>query len=507
MFLSAELKKLARSARTLIAPLFLALAGCQSQAPTDSSHETDIAVGLEREQPEWIRQVAQKKQAPRDIWERVRNGYQLQDAIGVNPRIERQRLWFASRPSFVQSASERSGPYIHYVVEQLEENNVPLELALLPIIESSYNPMAYSPAHAVGLWQFIPSTGRHFNLRQTSVYDERRDVLASTNAAIRYLTRLNTMFNGDWLLALAAYNAGEGTVSRAIERNEKLGLPTDYWNLQLPRETQDYVPKLLALSQVVLTPAAYGVSLSPIANEPYFEKVAIDRRVDLLRVAEMVDVDFDELYQLNAAYKRKVTDDSTQHLLVPTGKAELLSANLALLPEHPKVEWQQYRVRAGDSLHAIAYRHHLTVNTLKEINELRSNNLRVGQTLNIPAEAQVRPSTRTASAPAPRQYRVRQGDNLWDIARSQGVSVSQLRSWNNLQGNNLRAGQLLSLNSSSRSAPAARTSTTLYKVRQGDSLYQISRRFKVEVAHLQRWNPQASSNLRVGQTLTLHLPN
>lgn len=207
----------------------------------------------------------------------MRDGFQLQDAISTNPRIERQRLWFLSNQSFLEQSSARGSLYMHYVVERLEERNMPLELALLPVIESAYNPFALSRSNAAGLWQFIPATGQHFNLRQTNFYDGRRDITASTNAALTYLERLHDMFNGDWMLALAAYNAGEGTVSRAIERNEKLGLPTDYWNLPLPQETQDYVPKLLALSQIVMAPDSYGISLNPINNEPYFQAVRVKR--------------------------------------------------------------------------------------------------------------------------------------------------------------------------------------------------------------------------------------
>jgi membrane-bound lytic murein transglycosylase D len=223
-----------------------------------------------KQKPIWLTEKPSPQVPQDDVWERMRQGFQLQEGNGVNPRIEQQRLWFANNPSFLENAGERGSLYIHYIVERLEERNMPLELALLPVIESAYNPMAYSRADASGLWQFIPSTGRYFNLRQTRFYDGRRDITASTTAAMDYLTRLHDMFNGDWLLALAAYNAGEGTVSRAIERNEKLGLPTDYWNLPLPAETQAYVPKLLALSQVVMSPEAYGVNLNPIANEPYF---------------------------------------------------------------------------------------------------------------------------------------------------------------------------------------------------------------------------------------------
>jgi membrane-bound lytic murein transglycosylase D len=508
-------KAFTRSARTLLVCLGLALAGCQStpsQQP-DTSKATDVAVGLERE-PQWLTLEA-KPHEPQDIWERVRDGYQLQDEIGINPRIEQQRLWFVSNPSFVEKAGERSSPYIHYIVERLEERNMPMELALLPMIESAYDPMAYSRAHAVGLWQFIPSTGLNFNLRQTRWYDGRRDVTASTQAAMDYLSRLHDMFNGDWLLALAAYNAGEGRVSRAIERNQKLGLPTDYWNLSLPAETQNYVPKLLALSQVVMTPKAYGVSLNAIANEPYFEQVAVNQRLDLSRVAAMAELDEDELVLLNPAFKQGITLDGPQHLLVPTDKAELLTANLSMMKPQEQVEWQTYTVRAGDSLHAIANRHQLTVATLRDINRLDSNNLRLGQVLNIPAEPRgaqqaALVDSAASSAAAPRTYRVRDGDNLWQIARNHDVSVAQMQRWNNLKGSSLRTGQVLALQdsgSAKNAEPAQkRDGVTYYRVRQGDSLYVIAKRFNVALEHLQSWNPRSGKALKPGQLLTLRLP-
>ncbi|MBS7660412.1 LysM peptidoglycan-binding domain-containing protein [Pseudomonas lalucatii] len=503
-------KALARSATALVVMFSLLLAGCQGRGGIDDPGlDTDRAIGLERE-PEWLTPDIQPAE-PEDIWERVRDGYQLQDEIGINPRIEQQRLWFVSNPSFVEKVGERSSPYIHYIVERLEERGMPMELALLPMIESAYNPFAYSPADAVGLWQFIPSTGRHFNLRQTSWYDGRRDVLASTNAAMNYLSRLHQMFNGDWLLALAAYNAGEGRVSRAIERNQQLGLPTDYWNLALPNETRNYVPKLLALSQVIMSPQAYGVSLGPIANEPYFEKVELKQRMDLSRVAAMADLDEDELFQLNPAFKRRITLDGPQHLLVPTDKAEMLTANLALIKPQELVDWQQYRVRSGDSLHAIANRHQLTVRTLKEINRLSSNRLRIGQVLSIPAQPssqaqQAAPAALAAlasSAGTPRSYKVKNGDSLWQIAKTHRVSVKDVQRWNRLAGHDLRAGQTLRLQAP---ATSAGTTATLYRVRKGDSLYLIAKRFKVQMKHLQRWNPRTGSALKPGQTLTLHLP-
>jgi membrane-bound lytic murein transglycosylase D len=511
-----NLKALTQGSRALAVVFCITLAGCQSmgEKPADDrSRDTDRAVGLEQE-PEWLTDSIQPPvpEEPKDIWERVRAGYQLQDSITLHPRIEQQRLWFVSNPSFVEKAGERSSPYIHFIVERLEQRNMPMELALLPMIESAYNPLAYSHAHAVGLWQFIPSTGRNFNLRQTNWYDGRRDVMASTDAAISYLTRLKEMFNGDWLLALAAYNAGEGRVSRAIERNQKLGLPTDYWNLNLPSETQNYVPKLLALSQVVMTPQAYGVSLNPIANEPYFEKIEFKQRMDLSRVAAMAGLDEDELYLLNPAFKKGVTLDGPQHLLVPTDKAELLTANLLLMKPQELVDWQQYRVRSGDSLHSIANRHQLTVNTLKDINKLASNSLRIGQVLSIPAQPGAQRTDlglqhNPSIAQKPRTYRVKTGDSLWQIAKNHQLEVKDVQRWNKLSGNSLRVGQTLSLHGASgATAGSPRSNVTYYRVRQGDSLYLIAKRFKVPMKNLQTWNPRVGKALKPGQTLTLYVP-
>ena len=509
-----------QSARALAVMCGITLAGCQS-LPSDTpdrSSDTTRAIGLERE-PEWLSSQI-KSHEYSDIWERMRDGFKLQDEIGINPRIERVRLWYASNPKHVDTVSERSAPYIHYIVERLAERDMPMELALLPVIESAYEPQAYSSAHAVGLWQFIPSTGRVYNLRQTNWYDGRRDVTASTKAALDYLSRLHEMFNGDWLLALAAYNAGEGRISRAIERNEKLGLPSDYWNLSLPKETEDYVPKLLALSQVILTPDAYGVTLSPIANEPYFEQIAIKQHMDLARVAKLADLDEEELLQLNPAYKRGITLDGPQHLLVPTEKAELLSANLALMKPQELVDWQRYTVRTGDSLHAIANRHHVSVNMLKDVNRLSSNNLSIGQVLTIPAKPSTAPDEplyqqrRTAQASTVPTHQVKNGDNLWQIARANQVAVHDLKRWNKLQGNQLKVGQVLILAASdsgtqiantTRNTSTSRDKATYYRVQDGDSLYVIAKRFKVDLKRLQAWNPR-SSTLRPGQMLTLYLP-
>jgi membrane-bound lytic murein transglycosylase D len=464
---------LKRLALALALGLSVTLAGCQSAA----THAPDITTPRKhalntrlQQQPIFVTQHA-RQTAPSDVWERMRQGFKLQDTLGVNPRIEQQRLWFVSNPSFLETASDRGSLYMHYIVERLEERDMPLELALLPVIESAYNPMAYSRSDASGLWQFIPSTGRYFNLRQTSLYDGRRDVTASTIAALDYLSRLHDMFNGDWLLALAAYNAGEGTVSRAMERNQKLGLPTDYWNLPLPQETRDYVPKLLALSELVMAPQAYGVNLSPIANQPYFEVVEINQRMDLSRVAALANIDEDELFQLNPAFKQRMTVEGSRHLLVPTAKAHLLTSSLSKMnPE---------------------------------------------ELLSLAPTRPVFEEVASVATPSrSRSYTVRKGDNIASIAKANKVNAHDLQRWNQLSGKNLKVGQTLVMqdnvskarqgkNRAAVALAANQAKSTRYKVKKGDSLSGVARRFNVEVDHLKRWNPRTAHALKPGQMLTV----
>ncbi|RMV70528.1 lytic transglycosylase domain-containing protein [Pseudomonas caricapapayae] len=279
-----------------------------------------------------------------DVWQRVAQRCRLADSQGMNERIARQRDWLLSNRGFITGASGRASPYLHFIVERLDERNMPLELALLPMIESSYNPMANSPSAAAGLWQFIPSTGRSFNLNQSATYDARRDVVASSKAAMDYLTRLHDQFDNDWLLALAAYNAGEGTVGRAIEANRRRGLPVDYWHLTLPRETQDYVPRLLALSILVRNPEAYGVKLTPVANTPYFDMVELNHAVDLTQLAATAGVDEGQLVRLNSAFLRKKTPDGPGRLLLPKTQKQVLTAGIARITGESPVTTGPQRV-------------------------------------------------------------------------------------------------------------------------------------------------------------------
>lgn len=325
-----DYEKILRSMQALALTLSALCAGCQSMGRMDeqgSARSPRVLVGLKPVAGLNLSAIA--ADPTQDLWARLGQGFTLLDNNGSNLRIEQQRDWFVSNPSFLGAASGRANRYIHFIAQRLDERKMPPELALLPIIESAYNPMANSNREAVGLWQFIPSTGRDFNLHQTGWYDGRRDILASSNAAMDYLTRLHDRFSGDWLLALAAYNAGEGTVSRAIKWNRQRGLPIDYWHLTLPRETQEYVPRLLALSLLVREPQAYGIKLSPVANVPYFEVVELGRPVDLAKVAVDAGIEEAELLGLNPAFLKKMTLDGPAHLLVPRAKAQTLSASLS----------------------------------------------------------------------------------------------------------------------------------------------------------------------------------
>src|SRR5690554_5504021 len=427
----------------------LVLVGCQtttnrtdqsaapriSSAPAASSDHRPNRLGNWRS--------IRKADEPYTLWTRIRDGFQLDPTLLDSPRVDKQRLHYASQARYFEVTSERARRYLHYVVEELDKRDMPLELALLPFVESGYNPMVYSRSQAAGIWQFIPSTGRVFSLHQDDIYDGRRDITASTNAALDYLTRLNNMFDGDWLLAVAAYNCGEGCVGRAVKRNQSLGLPADYWNLQLPRETMNYVPKLLALSQIINSPEQYDTVLPTMDDQPYFAQITIKRPLDLIKAAELASISSDEMKYLNPAFKHRVaTPSGPYQLLIPVNQAEQFSSALAQLPESERVSFTRYTVRRGDTLSQIARRHNLSVGMLRQANEMQGSLINIGQTLIVPHG----PSTQVASANVPekRTYTVKSGDSLYSIARRFNVEIKQLRAWNGVD-THLRPGQQLTL--------------------------------------------------------------
>ena len=319
-----------------------------SQAETDLSSDEAVESVDEAIEPEVV--IAPKPKTPEDLWERIRAGYQL-NLDYDKPRLSSQLRWYSSHLSYLDRVSKRGERYLHYIVTELEKAGLPTEIALLPIVESGFDPFGYSHGRASGPWQFIPSTGQVYGLDQTWWYDGRRDIIGSTQAAIAYLTRLNKMFDGNWLHALASYNSGEGTVMRAIRKNKKANKPTDFWSLDLPAETRAYVPKLIALAKIIKEPAKYNYETYFIANKPYFEVVNIGGQLDLAQAAEMADISIDEVYLLNPGFNQWATSPEGPHrLLMPVSKAKQFRTKLAEIPAQDRVTWVRYTVKAGDNL-------------------------------------------------------------------------------------------------------------------------------------------------------------
>jgi membrane-bound lytic murein transglycosylase D len=332
-----------------------------------------------------LRTAFDLKSAPASLWDRIRQGFGVTDL--TSPLVQPQIDWFANRPDFIKRTVERSSRYLYHIVEEVQKRGMPTEIALLPVVESAFNPVAYSRAHASGIWQFIPSTGKLYGLEQNFWYDGRRDVMAATNAALDYLEKLHTMF-GSWDLALAAYNWGEGAVGRAIARNAARGLPTDYQSLTMPAETRHYVPRLQAVKHIIANPQLYGITLEEIPNRPYFSTVTTNRHMDTRLAAKLADTSLEEFMSLNPGYSRPVIRaNGEQTLLVPTEKAETFRLNLANHGE-PLVSWQAYQIKNGETLDRVAVRHNVTVAYLRQINGITpKRKIGPGSVVLVPAGA------------------------------------------------------------------------------------------------------------------------
>ncbi len=471
-------------------------------------------------------------QTPVNLWDRIRAGFSLPDF--ENQRIDHELAWYAKHQKYMDRVVERAQPYMHYIVDQLDANNIPLEIALLPIVESAFQPFAYSHGRASGIWQFIPSTGRRFGLKQDWWYDGRRDVCASTQAAIKLLTALHNEFNGDWLLALAAYNSGGGNVERAIRKNKRRHKPTDFFSLDLPPETRYYVPKLLALKKLVSNPQMYNIQLARIDDSPYFERIKLDSQIDLALAADLADMDLDDLYELNPAYNRWATSPiGTNYLLIPLDNADEFKHNLEKYPADKRIKWVRHKIHRGETISTIATHYHTSINIIKRVNHMHSNRLRAGHDLTIPVASKslssytLSANQRKHSAQS-RPHRgtkithvVQAGDTLWDLAQRHRVGVRQLAKWNGMAPRDpLVPGQTIVIWSRLAKttagnipldikAPPRRQITRRigYRVRRGDSLALISRKFNVTVAQLLRWNKRLSKHhyLQPGQRLKLYV--
>lgn len=441
-----------RSLLTVIS-ILLWLSGCQSMSPDTISgkgQSSNLAASTtypDLFSPDVIEYIAEPEPPPEDLWERIREGLTWQET--ENDQVVRARRDYLRQHDYLPVIAGRANYYLYYIVEEVERRGLPMEIALLPLVESTLDPFAYSSESAAGLWQIMPATGRHLGLEQDWWFDGRRDLRASTRAALDYLESLHRHFDDDWLLALAAYNSGKTRVRRARKSNLQRGQDTDYWSLRLPRETRHYVPKLIALTQIISSPERYGAVIPPVPNSPAFEIADTGGQIELARAAELADVAFDTLRALNPGHLRWATaPERPPELLVPVGSAARFSQALADLPPEERVRWQYYRIERGDSLIRIARKFDIEVSTLRAANSIRGSMIRAGDRLMIPLGSGWESSLAMAGGGEPqvRGYRVRRGDSLYRIAGKFNVSINDIIAWNALDpGKYLQPGQTLTL--------------------------------------------------------------
>lgn len=519
--------------KAFICLLTLIMSGCrfnvvQTETPpiatVEAMQPAQVAFPLSQQETaataaqDHLKQEAAGLEEHDDIWALIRDNLELErelDRRGVQARIK----WLTKNQQYIDRVVERAEPYLFHITARLKARAMPLDLALLPIVESAYQPFAYSRSHASGIWQFIASTGKHYGLQHNWWYDGRRDIVAATDAALDYLAVLHKRFNGDWQHALAAYNAGEGKVERAIRRNKKAGKETDFWSLRLPRETRGYLPGLLALAEV-LHNKKHKIRFNPIPNQPYFESIDAGAQIDLATVAKLSGLTIAEVYTLNPGFNRWATAPNGPHrLLIPVTKAAQFKQGLAALPASERLSWKKHTIREGESLNRIAARHQTSVSVLKQTNRLSGDLIRAGHALLIPVakqpgayyslSADVRRFGNLKKTGDGRRYiyTIKRGDNLWNISRHYGISVRQLTAWNGIYKTSiLRPGQKLTVwvKDETRKpqrqklikAVAKKTNNDLYTVRRGDSLWLIARKFNIRVKDLLAWN-----NLRQGRHL------
>lgn len=457
-----------------------------------------------------------------DLWQRIKNGYAMPDSTSA--LTTKHEEWYSSRPDYVQRMVERSQRYLFHIVEEVEKRGMPTEIALLPMIESAYNPKAYSKSSASGIWQFIPSTGKHFGLKQNWWVDNRRNITMATDAALTYLQKLHAMF-GAWDLALAAYNAGEGTVGRAIERNRKLGLPTDYESLNLSDETKNYVPKLQAVKNLMTDPSNYGLKIPTIANTPYFAKVSAPARIDTHLVAKLAEINHEEFLALNPSYDRPLinSDRENLELLLPIMAAQTFRTNLANY-EKPLVNWQTYQAKRGESMDKIANKFGMNLAQLRDVNDLSAQaKMKKSTTILVPKSDANDDAPLTViedqevEKEAPQKqtitHKVKKGEVMQSIAKYYGVSVKQILAANALRNGKLKTGQVLNIDvtdakdnaSANKSASKSKIidKKQTYIVKRGDTLHSIADKFDVAVADLKRWNKKSSSHITPGAKLII----
>lgn len=460
-----------------------------------------------------------------DLWKYISKRQEL--PFAYHPSVRRQMRWFEKNPRYLTRVTKRAEPYLYLIVKEIKKMGLPLELAFVPIIESGFYPFSYSAGSASGLWQFIPSTGKLYGLKQNWWVDERRNVLKSTKAALRYLEGLYYYFKKDWLLAVAAYNTGPGRVKKMIARNKALGKPTDFFNLKLPAETRGYVPRLLAVSHLIKFPEKYGQQIYPIEFEPFLKSVKLRAQVDLSLVSELTGLSLEEIYMYNPDLNRWATPPVKGYkMLLPKTLMPKFIKDLTAYPNSQRIRWLRYLVKSGDSLNSIAKTYHTDKFYLKIANDLENNIIKVGDFLVVPVpqkdknyyslsvETRKKRSLNKQRKGKKVIYTVKGGDSLWSIARFYNTHVEYLLKWNKISPkDDLLIGQKLVLwykkperldifCMMKTQAKVKRKVT--YSVRRGDSLAKVADKFKVTQRQLREWNIIVKSGvLQPRQKLTI----
>jgi membrane-bound lytic murein transglycosylase D len=459
---------------------------------------------------------AKQYQNPSDLWQSLGSSFDLPDESTSNPAVRYEINWYMQHPYYIIKMAEQAKPYLYYIFQQAKKHHLPTEIVLIPMVESAYNPFAINNSSgAAGLWQMMPSTASGFGLHMNWWYDGRRDVLASTSAAMNYFSYLGSFFHNNWLLAIAAYDTGEGNVQQAINRNAKAGKSISFWALRLPKETQSYVPKILALATIISHPYQYPINLPYIPNAPYLAKINIGTQIDLARAASMAGLSLKELTSLNPGYNRWATDPNGKHiLLLPMNKLVQFKKALRRLPVKDRVTWHRVNVKSGDTLDGIAHRYKTSVRLITQVNHIKHNLIHPGQTLLIPS--QTSPVTKLViknerryfkslhAIPEPKiiHHIVKRGESLWAVAHRYHVSINEIRFWNHFRGKHVAPGTRLTIWPPHKQVHLYYTSWP-YRVHKGDSLLAISHRYHVPLLVLKKANNLKGDIIHVGQLMRI----
>lgn len=498
------------------------------QPITQATSQNDELVVQEIQQEAELALDQEIHPQPKNAWHRLQQNMQMSSVM--NKRVKVQLDWYLAHPEYLNRVMSRAKPYLPFILDELERQNLPSEFALLPIVESAYQTFAYSHGRASGMWQIIPSTGRHLGLKQNWWYDGRRDIIESTKAAIKYLKIVGSQFNDDWELALAAYNAGPGKVRSAIRYNKKKGRKTDFWSLaRFRRETLDYVPKLMALKELFANPDKYQFELLHIDDTFNHQIVELDSQIDLALAAEMADLTTEQLYQLNPAFNRWATSPDGPHkLLLPKSSIEKFKTELAQLPKYKRINWKRHKIKTGETLSQLAVKYRTTTKLIKEVNKIRGTQIRAGKYLLIPTatkslsnyslskNSRLSKLKNTSRKGNKVSHTVRSGESFWSISRKYGVNTRSVAKWNGMAPiDPLKIGQKLVIWTSTGKAQAKRVSLVdtspqqkmhalRYTVRKGDSLSRIAGKFNIRVSDIKKWN-KVGKYLHPGQKLKLYV--